>query len=145
MVHDSAQQKTRNAPSGWKASENIETGSFQVVSPDMKTYIGINYGDTNSAFLGLLDDITVDITEGESLSVRVFGSEEEEIPPEVEITHIKEGACTVRVFDAELVINQKGEVHIRAKDTTFEVDGDVELRASGCATIAAETIEMEKA
>jgi hypothetical protein len=55
---------------------------------------------------------------------------------EVTIDHKKGDSCTVKVFDTELVIKQ-GEISIKPKETTIEVDGNATIKTSGDTTIEA--------
>ncbi len=53
---------------------------------------------------------------------------------EVKLEHVKGDTCVLKVFDTEIAI-KNGEVSIKPKKTTIEVDGDAVLETSGNTTI----------
>jgi hypothetical protein len=69
----------------------------------------------------------VDVIAEDNLKIGVF--------EDITIEQKKEDSCTVKVFDTEIVI-KKGEVSIKPKKTTIEVDGDMDMIVSGNANVA---------
>jgi hypothetical protein len=127
--------KERITPSGWHITDDYVTGSHKAVSPDEKTSLLIDYGtedepkeDAPELHLSLFDEIKVDVAADDNVTLSVF--------EEVCIEHVKGDSCTIKVFDTELVVKE-GEVSIKPKKTTVEVDGDVEIKTSGKTTIEA--------
>jgi len=100
----------RITPSGWHITDDHVTGSHKAVSPDGKTFVGIDYGtegepkENPELHLSVFDDVKVDVTAGKK--------------------------ATVRIFDTEIVI-KPGEVLLRPKDTAIEVAGNATLKTTG--------------
>lgn len=160
MEDDKEKIKERITPSGWHITDDYVTGSHKAVSPDEKTALEIDYGaegepkeDAPELHLSLFDEIKADViaddnaalsvfdevhighTKGDRVAVSVF--------EEVELEHVKGDSCTIKVFDTEVVI-KRGEVSIKPKKTTIEVDGDAEIKTSGKTTIEATGDTMVK-
>jgi hypothetical protein len=135
MEDDREKIKERITPSGWHTTDDYVTGSHKAVSPDGKTSLEIDYGtdeepkeDAPELHLVLFDEIKADVVANDNVTLSVFG--------ELELEHVKGDSCTVRVFDTEIVIKE-GEVSIKPKNTTIEVDGDAGIKTSGKTTIEA--------
>jgi hypothetical protein len=135
MEDDKEKIKERITPSGWCITDDYVTGSHKAVSPDKKTSLEIDYGtgeepeeDVPGFHLSLFDQIKADVAADNSVTLSVF--------EEIEIEHVKGDSCTVKVFDTEIVI-KPGEVSIKPKETTIEVDGNATIKTSGNATVEA--------
>jgi phage baseplate assembly protein gpV len=74
------------------------------------------------------DEISIEHKKGDSTKISVFD--------EVTFEHKKGDSCTVKVFDTELTI-KKGEVSVKPKKTTIEVDGDATIKTTGKTTVEA--------
>jgi len=127
--------KERITPSGWHITDDHVTGSHKSVSPDEKTSLEIDYGNEEEPKeenpelrLNLFDNIKAEIVAEDNVSISVFD--------EVTIDHVKEDSCTIKVFDTEIVIKQ-GEVSIKPKETTIEVDGNAIIKTTGNTEIEA--------
>jgi hypothetical protein len=127
--------KERITPSKWHVTDNYVTGSHMSVSPDKKTSLEIDYGtedepkeDDPELHLKIFDDVKVDILADDSMTVSVFD--------EMTISHKKDDSYTVKIFDTEMVI-KKGEVFLKPKDTTIEVEGNATLKTTGNTEIEA--------
>ena len=125
----------RITPSGWHTTKDNVTGSYKAVSPDEKTSLEIDYGnedepkeDKPELHLNLFDEIKADIVADDNVHLSVF--------EDITIDHKKDDSCTMKVFDTELVI-KKGEVSIKPKETTIEVDGNATIKTSGDTKIEA--------
>jgi len=129
-------QKIREAiaPSGWHITDDYVTGSHKSVSPDGKTSLEIDYGteeakeENPKLRLNIFDNIKADIKAEDNVHLSVFN--------EIIIDHTKKDSCTIKIFDTELVI-KKGEVSIKPKKTTIDVDGNLTVKTSGDATVEA--------
>ena len=135
MEEDREKIKERITPSGWHVTDDYVTGSHKAVSPDKKTSVEIDYGNEEEPkeenpelHLTLFDNIKVDVTADDAVALSVFD--------EVTIEHKKGDSCIVKIFDTELVIKQ-GEVSLKSKETTIEVDGGATLKTSGNTTVEA--------
>ena len=135
MEDDKEKIKERITPSGWHVTDDYVTGSHKAVSHDEKTSLEIDYGteeepkeDAPELHLSLFDEIKADVVADDNVSLSVFD--------EVHLEHVKGDSCTLKIFDTELVIKQ-GEVSIKPKKTTIEVDGDAEIKTSGNTIIEA--------
>ena len=127
--------KDRITPSGWQVTTDDVTGSYKAVSPDKKTSLEIDYGtkedpkeDAPELHLNLFDQINADVVADDKVVLSVFD--------ELHLEHVKGDSCTLKVFDTELVIKD-GEVSIKPKKTTIEVEGNAEIKTSGKTTIEA--------
>ena len=118
---------------GWHTLYDCLTGTCEAISPDGKTGVKIDYGAGEEAKekpelrLKLFEETTLDITDGDSANLSVFGGE-------VRVEHKKGDGAKITVFDTELTI-KNGEVTLKPKNTTIEVDGDAVINASGKAEI----------
>jgi phage baseplate assembly protein gpV len=120
---------------GWHTIYDCVTGTYEAVSPDEKTSLKIDYGTEEEAkdkpelHVKLFEKTTLDIIDEDSANLSVFDGE-------VKIEHKKGDNAKITVFDTELTI-KKGEVSVKPKKTTIEVDGDAEIKTSGKTTIEA--------
>jgi hypothetical protein len=136
MEDDKEKIKERITPSGWHVTDDYVTGSHKAVSPDKKTSLEIDYGteeepkeDAPELHLSLFDEIKADVVADDHVTLSVFD--------EVEIKHVKGDSCALKVFDTEIMI-KRGEVSMKPKKTTIEVDGDAEIKTSGKTTVEAQ-------
>jgi hypothetical protein len=132
--------KERITPAGWHITDDYITGSHKSVSPDEKTSLHIDYGDEEvkddpELHLNLFDNIKVDVIAEDNISLSIFD--------EVTIDHVMGDSCTVKVFDTEIVIKE-GEVSIKPKETTIEIDGDATIKTSGNVSIDTKGNKEEK-
>jgi hypothetical protein len=124
--------RKRVFPGNWKEEYDCATGTHSIVSPDDKTSFIIDYGtadeskDPPELHMKLFDNIKADIVSDDSIKLSVFD--------EVKIEHKKDDSAKVTIFDTELTI-KKGEVSIKPKKTTIEVDGDATIKTSGNTTV----------
>jgi hypothetical protein len=118
MEDDKGKIKERITPSGWHITDDNVTGSHKSVSPDEKTSLEIDYGTE--------EEPKKDESE---LCINLFDNE-------LTLDHKQGDSCVIKVFDTEIVI-KKGDVLIKPKKTTIEVDGDAEIKTSGKTTIEA--------
>ena len=127
--------RERIGQGGWHTIYDCVTGSYKAVSPDEKTVVKIDYGTGDEAkekpelSLKLFEETTLDITDGDSANLSVFGGE-------VKVEHKKGDNAKITVFDTELTI-KKGEVSLKPKKTTIEADGDAVIKTSGKTEIEA--------
>jgi len=136
MTEEKENIKERITSSGWHITDDYVTGSHKAVSPDEKTSLEIDYGNEEEPneeekpelHINLFDNIKADIIAEDNIHLSVFD--------EVEINHVKEDSCIIKVFDTEIVIKQ-GEVSIKPKETTIEVDGDAIIETTGNTSIKA--------
>jgi hypothetical protein len=136
MEDDREKIKERITPSGWHVTNDYVTGSHKAVSPDKKTSLEIDYGteeepkeDAPELHLSLFDQIKADVIADDKATLSVFD--------EVSIEHVKGDSCTVKVFNTELVI-KPGSVSLKPKETTLEVDGNLEIKTGGDVTVEAD-------
>ncbi|MDR1218662.1 MAG: hypothetical protein LBK73_03520 [Treponema sp.] len=126
---------------GWHTIYDCAAGSYEAISPDEKTCIKIDYGDGEEEKehpelrLKLFDKTTLDIIDEESANLSVFDGE-------VKVEHKKGDNAKITVFDTEFSIKQ-GEVTMRPKKTTVEVDGDLSFKTNGEGKFMAETGSLE--
>jgi len=127
--------RKRVVPGNWKEEYDCVTGTHSIVSPDDKTSLIIDYGTADEAknppelHLKLFDKIKADAVAEDSLTLSAFDDE-------VRIEHKKGDSAKVTVFDTELTI-KKGEVSVKSKKTTIEVDGDATIKTSGSTIVEA--------
>jgi hypothetical protein len=147
MEDDKERIKECITPSGWHITDNHGTGSHKAVSPDEKTSLEIDYGteeepkeDAPELHLSLFDEIKVDVAAGDNVAMEVYD--------EIKLEHVKGKSCTLKIFDTELII-KNGEVLIKPKKTTVEVDGDVTVKganvnveATGSAKVKAADVQI---
>jgi hypothetical protein len=120
---------------GWHTIYDCVTGTYETISPDGKTSMKIDYGAGDEAKekpelrLKLFEKTTLDIIDEDSASLSVFDGE-------VKVEHKKGDSAKIMVFDTELVI-KKGDVTLKPKKTTIDVDGDATIKTSGKTAIEA--------
>jgi hypothetical protein len=153
MGGDKEKIKERITPGGRHITDDYVTGSHKSVSQDEKTSLEIDYGtekepkeDAPELHLSLFDEIKADVVTDDNVTLSVFDEAHIEhvkgervtasIFEEIEIEHVKGDSCTVKVFDTEIVI-KPGEVSIKPKETTIEVDGGATIKTSGDTIIEA--------
>jgi hypothetical protein len=130
---ETEKKRERISQGGWHTIYDCSTGSYEAFSPDEKTGIKIDYGtgeeekEKPELHLKLFEKTTLDIIDEDSASLSVFGGE-------IKVEHKKGDGAKITVFDTELII-KKGEVTVKPKNTTIEVDGDAIINASGKAEI----------
>jgi hypothetical protein len=135
MEDDKERIRERIIQGGWHTKYDCVTGSFESISPDEKTGIKIDYGDGEEEkekpelHLKLFEKTTLDIIDEDSANLSVFDGE-------VKVEHKKGDSAKITVFDTELII-KKGEVSIKPKETTIEVDGNATIKTGGNATVEA--------
>jgi hypothetical protein len=136
---------------GWHTIYNCVTGTYESISPDGKTSVKIDYGTEEEAkekpelHVKLFEKTTLDIIDEDSANLSVFDGE-------VKIEHKKGDNAKIAVFDTEIVIKE-GDVSVKPKKTTIEVDGDAkisttgktEIEASGEATVKGQNVNVEAA
>jgi hypothetical protein len=133
---DTEKIRERVKQGGWHTIYDCRTGAYEAVSPDGKTSMKIDYGtgegekEHPELHLKLFEKTTLDIIDEDSASLSVFDGE-------ARVEHKKGDSAKITVFDTELVIKQ-GEVSIKPKKTTIEVDGDATIRANGKTEIEAD-------
>jgi hypothetical protein len=133
MEEEKEKSRKRIKPGNWKELYDCVTGTHEIISPDGKTTMKIDYGsggeekEKPELQLKLFGETVLDITEGDSASLSVFDGE-------VKIEHKKGDNAKVTVFDTELTI-KNGEVTLKPKKTTIDVDGDADIIVSGNANI----------
>jgi hypothetical protein len=79
--------------------------------------------------LKLFEKTTLDVIDEDSASLSVFDGE-------VKVEHKKGDNAKITVFDTELTI-KNGEVTLKPKKTTIDVDGDATIKTSGKTEIEA--------
>ena len=120
---------------GWHTIYDCLTGTYEAISPDGKTGLKIDYGtgeetkENPELHLRLFEKTTLDVIDEDSANLSVFDGE-------VKIEHKKDDNAKITVFDTELIIKE-GEVSVKPKKTTIEVDGDAIIKTSGKTTIEA--------
>jgi hypothetical protein len=113
MEDDKEKIKERITPSGWHTTDDYVTGSHQVVSPDKKTGIEIDYGteeepkENPELHLKLFDGdtpgITADVVSGKTLDIDFFD--------DLTIHHNTEEKTTdLNLFDDTVIHHKKGEI-----------------------------------
>ncbi len=141
MEEEKEKIRERIAPGGWHTKYDCVTGSFESISPDEKTSMKIDYGTEAEAkekpeiHLTLFEKTTLDIIDEDSATFSVFEGE-------VKVEHKKGDSAKVTVFDTEFTI-KKGEVTMRPKKTTVEVDGDLTVKTNGKGQFMSETGLLE--
>jgi hypothetical protein len=126
---DTEKIRERIKQGGWHTVYDCVTGTYETISPDGKTGIKIDYGSEEEAkdrpelHLKLFEKTTLDVIDEDSANLSVFDGE-------VKVEHKKGDNAKITVFDTELII-KKGEVTLKPKKTTINVDGDFSLIASG--------------
>jgi hypothetical protein len=132
---DTEKMRERIKQGGWHTLYDCATGTHEIISPDRKSSMKIDYGtgeeekEHPELHLKLFEKTTLDVIDEDSANLSVFDGE-------ISVEHKKGDNAKITVFDTELVIKQ-GEVSIKPKKTTIEVDGDAEIRTSGKTTIEA--------
>jgi phage baseplate assembly protein gpV len=135
MEDGKEKSRKRVYPGNLKEEYDCATGTHEIISPDGKTSLKIDYGTEGEAkdppelHLKLFDNIKADIVSDESLTLSAFDDE-------VKIEHTKGGNAKVAIFDTELTI-KNGEVSVKSPKTAIEVDGDVKITAAGKTDIEA--------
>jgi hypothetical protein len=130
---DTEKIRERVKQGGWHTIYDCLTGTYEAISPDGKTGVKIDYGTENEAkekpklHLKLFKKTTLDVIDEESANLSVFDGE-------FKIEHKKGDNAKITVFDTELII-KSGEVTLKPKKTTIDVDGDAEIIVSGNASI----------
>jgi hypothetical protein len=136
---------------GWHTIYDCVTGSYETISPDEKTSVKIDYGtgeeekEHPELHLKLFEKTTLDIIDEDSANLSVFDGE-------VKVEHKKGDSAKITVFDTELVI-KNGEVTLKPKKTTIDVDGDatiktsgkIEIEATGDASVKGNNVTVEAA
>jgi hypothetical protein len=141
MEDDKERIRERIIQGGWHTKYDCVAGTYEAISPDKKTGIKIDYGDGEEEkekpelHLKLFEKTTLDIIDEESANLSVFDGE-------VKVEHKKGDSAKITVFDTEFTIKQ-GEVTMRPKKTTVEVDGDLSFKTNGEGKIMAETGLLE--
>jgi hypothetical protein len=132
---DTEKIRERIKQGGWHTVYDRVTGTYETISPDGKTGIKIDYGSEEEAkdqpelHLKLFEKTALDIIDGDSASLSVFDGE-------VRVEHKKGDNAKITVFDTELII-KNGEVTLKPKKTTIDVDGDAAIKTSGKTEIEA--------
>jgi hypothetical protein len=127
--------RKRVFPGNWKEEYDCATGTHSIVSPDNKTSLIIDYGTADEAkdapelHLTLFETIKADVVADDGATISAFDDE-------VKIEHKKGDSAKVTIFDTELTI-KKGEVSLKPKATTIEIDGDATIKTSGETAIEA--------
>jgi hypothetical protein len=135
MEEEKENSRKRVKPGNWKELYDYVTGTHEIISPDEETSLKIDYGegeekkDNPELHLKLFEKNTLDIIDEDSVNLSVFDGE-------VKVEHKKGDSAKITVFDTELTIKQ-GEVSIKPKKTTIEVDGDAVIKTSGDTTVEA--------
>jgi hypothetical protein len=133
---DTEKIRERIKQGGWHTIYDCVTGSYGTVSPDGKTGMKIDYGtgeekkEHPELHLKLFEKTTLDIVDEDSAILSVFDGE-------VKVEHKKGDNAKITVFDTELII-KNGEVSVKPKKTTIEVDGDATIKTSGKTTVEAQ-------
>jgi hypothetical protein len=126
---ETEQIRERIKQGGWHTLYDCVTGSYETLSPDEKTSVKIDYGTGEEAkekpelHLKLFEKTTLDIIDEDSANLSVFDGE-------VKVEHKKGDSAKITVFDTELII-KKGEVSLKPKKTTIDVDGNATIKTSG--------------
>jgi hypothetical protein len=127
--------RERITQGGWHTLYDCVTGAYETISPDGKTGLKIDYGtgedekEHPELHLKLFEKTTLAIIDEESANLSVFDGE-------VKVEHKKGDSAKITVFDTELVI-KNGEVSLKPKKTTIDVDGDAVIKTSGKTEIEA--------
>jgi hypothetical protein len=130
---DTEKIRERIKQGGWHTIYDCVSGTYEAVSPDGKTGLKIDYGAGEEAkekpelHLSLFEKTKLDIIDEDSANLSVFDGE-------VKVEHKKGDNAKITVFDTELTI-KNGEVLIKPKKTTIEVDGDAAIKTSGNTTV----------
>jgi hypothetical protein len=132
---DTEKIRERVKQGGWHTIYDCLTGTYEIISPDEKTNIKIDYGTEEEEkehpelHLKLFEKTTLDVIDEDSANLSVFDGE-------VKIEHKKGDNAKITVFDTDITI-KKGEVTINSKKSTVNIDGDFSLTTSGKADIQA--------
>jgi hypothetical protein len=132
---ETEKKRERIMQGGWHVIYDCLAGTYEAASPDKKTSLKIDYGEGEEKkekpelHLKLFEKNTLDIIDEDGANLSVFDGE-------VKVEHKKGDSAKITVFDTELTI-KKGEVSIKPKETTIEVDGNAAIKTSGNATVEA--------
>lgn len=119
----------------WHTLYDCTTGTYEMISPDEKTSLKIDYGtgeetkDKPELHIKLFEQTTLDVIADDSAILSVFDGE-------VKVEHKKGDNAKVTIFDTELTIKD-GEVMLKPKKAMVEVDGDAIIKTSGKTAIEA--------
>ncbi len=81
MGEDKAKIRKRVKPGNWKEEYHYATGTYEIVSPDDKTSIKIDYGtedepkDAPELYLNFFDELKIEHKTGDSTKLTIFDSE----------------------------------------------------------------------
>jgi hypothetical protein len=135
MEEEKEKSRKRIKPGNWKELYDCVTGTHEIISPDGKTDVKIDYGtgeeekEHPELHLKLFEKTTLDVIDEDSANLSVFDGE-------LKVEHKKGDNAKITVFDTELII-KKGEVTLKPKKTTIDVDGDATIKTSGKTEIEA--------
>jgi hypothetical protein len=135
MEEEKEKSRKRIKPGNWKELYDCVTSTHEIISPDEKTSMKIDYGageeekEHPELHLKLFEKTTLDVIDEDSANLSMFDGE-------FKVEHKKGDNAKITVFDTELII-KKGEVTLKPKKTTIDVDGDAEIKTSGKTTIEA--------
>ncbi|GMO51836.1 MAG: hypothetical protein Pg6C_16850 [Treponemataceae bacterium] len=110
MEDEKEKSRKRVYPGNWKEEYDCASGTHEIISPDGKTSLKIDYGTEQEAkdppelHLKLFDNIKADVVSDESITLSAFDDE-------VKIEHTKGDNAKVTLFDSELTV-KNGEVSI---------------------------------
>ncbi|MDR1904036.1 MAG: hypothetical protein LBQ88_17335 [Treponema sp.] len=129
MEDEKEKSRKRVKPGNWKELYDYTTGTHEIVSPDEKTSMKIDYGageekkEKPELHVTLFEKTKLDIIDGDSANLSIFDGE-------VKVEHKKGYNAKVTVFDTEFTIKE-GEVTMHPKKTAVEVDGDLTFKTNG--------------
>jgi hypothetical protein len=131
MEDEKEKSRKRVYPGNWKEEYDCASGTCEIISPDEKTSLKIDYGtggeakDPPELRLKLFDNIKADVVSDDSLAFSAFD--------EVHIGHTKGERLAVSVFEELELEHSKGDsVTIKAFDATLEIKpGQVAIKAGG--------------
>jgi hypothetical protein len=132
---ETEKKRERIRQGGWHTLYDCLTGTYEANAPDGKTALSIDYGTGEETKehpelrLKLFEKTTLDVIDEDSASLSVFDGE-------VKVEHKNGDSAKITIFDTELLI-KKGEVTLKPKKTTIEVDGDATIKTSGKTAIEA--------
>jgi hypothetical protein len=136
MEEDKEKSRKRITPGNWKELYDCATGTRETVSPDGKTSLKIDYGtaaetkDKPELHLVLFERTTLDFIAEDNAKLSLFDGD-------IVVEHKAGDNVKLTIFDTELTI-KVGEVSIKPKKSTIEVDGDATIKTSGKTTIEAD-------
>jgi hypothetical protein len=139
---DTEKIRERIKQGGWHTIYDCVAGTYEIISPDGKSSIKIDYGtweeakDKPELHLKLFDNVKIDIIEDDFAKLEVFD--------EMIIEHTRGDGIKINAYDTETIIKD-GTLDITTTEETVNVKANKEETVAGTAKYSSADTDIESA